>query len=95
MKVNPIDLIEYGVRMAKPDRVPRTQKEGKPPNIGELIFQKRRELAELEQVYKDLEKLNKKEDDKKKPNGWNVDTLAMLLLSITPINWVVLYLLLK
>lgn len=89
-------LLEFGRKLGNEDKkaeTTRKPREAKPPNIGELIFQKRQELAQLEQVYKDLEKLNKKEE--KKPNGWTVDTIAMLLLSITPINWAVLYFLLK
>ncbi len=90
-------LLEFGRNLGKEDakKVETTRKprDAKPPNIGELIFQKRQELAQLEQVYKDLEKLNKKEE--KKPEKWNVDMIAMFLLAVTPINWAVLYLLLK
>lgn len=91
-------LIEAGKQMAltsikdaKPQRT-ETKKE-KPLDLAQLIAQKRKELAEYEQAIKDLEKMSKKEEKKK--DGWDSDKIAMLLLTLMPLNWAVMWLLLK
>jgi len=93
-------LIEAGKQMAlgakqeKPMRT-STEKKDKPKDIDLLAILevKRREIKAIENYIAEQTKLNKPED-KKKP-GWSIDHIAMFLLAMMPINWAVMYLLLK
>lgn len=79
----------------KEDKKPqRTKKEEKPPTLEDLWVAEHARREKFDAFMKMQKKLTA-EEDKKKPQGWTVDTIAMLLLSITPINWLVLYFLLK
>lgn len=92
-------LIEAGKQMAqsmktRPSRsVKPEKKDDKPIDLLALMEQKRREYLAIKNFVEEQSKLAKPEEKKK--SGWSVDHVAMLLLGIMPVNWAVLYLLLR
>jgi hypothetical protein len=90
-------LIEAGKQMAlgtireKPMRSVAEKKE-KPPDLMALLDQKKREYEAVKTFVEQQTKLNKQEEKKK---GWSVDHIAMFLLAMMPLNWAVMYLLIR
>lgn len=84
MKANPIDLINFGMSMAKTPRA-TPKREDKPIDLGAVIAQRRKELAEYEAIAKDMEKLHKKEE-KKSDHWFNVRNISLFLIATTPIT---------
>lgn len=94
MKYDPIQLINFGMEMGKKrDDPPKTrERKDKPKTWQELWLEEQKRRAEFDDAMKMLKKQMAEEPKKK---SWSIDHIALLLLSITPLNWAVLYLLLK
>ena len=97
-------LIEAGKQMAlgnlkeKPMRTRTEKKDDKPKEVDllALLEVKRREIKAIENYIAEQAKLAKPDEKKEeKKKGWNVDYIAMMLLGLMPINWAVIYLLMK
>ena len=91
-------LVEVGKQMAltmmKPeDKKPhRTEKEKKPPSWEQLWLEEQQRRAKFDDFMKVMKKQMAEEPKKK---AWTIDHIALFLLGIMPVNWAVLYLLLK
>jgi len=96
-------LVEVGRQMAvnnKPVREERTHRhrhEKKDIDFMALLEEKKRECQALELFIEQQHKLNKKEEKKEEKKRWHekIDHIALFLLATLPLNWGVLYLLLK
>lgn len=96
-------LIEAGKQMAinmKPHREDRThqpRRREKEVDLMALLEEKRRECKALELFVEEQHKLTKKEEKKEEKKRWHekIDHIALFLLATLPLNWGVLYLLLK
>lgn len=95
MKHDPIQLIEYGMNMAKAKpgahKTEKTEKKEKPPSLEDMWVAEVQRRAKFDEFMKIMKKQNAEE----KKKTWSVDHIAMFLLALTPINWAVLYVLLK
>lgn len=95
--VDIVPILQWAMGQAKTERTRsvRKDKEDKPKevNLLALMEQKRQEYLAIKNFVEEQTKLNKPED--KKPKGWSIDHIAMVLFAMMPINWAVLYLLLK
>jgi hypothetical protein len=96
-------LVEVGKQMAmsmKPVREERThhhRHKEKEVDIMALLEKKRRECKALELFVEEQHKLSKKEEKREEKKRWHekIDHIALFLLATLPLNWGVLYLLLK
>ena len=98
-------FVEIGKQLAlanKPEekKPQRTEREKKPPSWEQLWLEEQQRRAKFDDFMKVLKKQmteDKKDDKKDDKNHWNfdVDRVALLLLAMVPINWAVMYLLLK
>lgn len=98
MKANDfISVLEYLKAFNKAEKPKRTRKtkhndfEGL--DIIALIQERRREAQALETVFKEIEKINKKEDKKEDPKGLSTNQLAFIFVAtsiIAPlyVSWV-------
>lgn len=91
-------LIEAGKQMAlshrtRPREEKNEKKEHKKPSLEELWVEEHARRERFDAFMK-IQKKIVHEDDKKK-KLWDVDRIALLLLAIVPMNWAVMYLLLK
>ena len=92
MKHDPIQLIEYGMNMAKAKpHATKAEKKEKPPSLEDMWVAEVQRRAKFDEFMKIMKKQNAEE----KKKVWSVDHIAMFLLALTPINWAVLYVLLK
>ena len=95
-------LVEVGKQMAlsmKPQREERShpRRKEKEVDLMALLEEKRRECKALELFVEEQHKLTKKEEKKEEKKRWHdkIDHIALFLLATLPLNWGVLYLLLK
>lgn len=85
---------KQGAEEAKAKEKPmRTKKDDGKVDLMALLDQKHREYLAVKNFIDEQHKLNKPEE--KKDKGWSIDHIAMFLMAMMPINWAVMYLLLK
>lgn len=85
---------KQGADEAKAKEKPmRKDKDDTKVDLMTLLEQKRREYLAVKTFVDEQHKLNKPEE--KKDKSWSIDHIAMFLMAMMPVNWAVMYLLLK